>query len=167
MTRPTAIAGSVFFLLLAPGTVAGVIPWWISRWRMQPPLFGFPGFRLLGLVLILAGIPAVLDSFVRFALEGVGTPAPIAPPQHLVVGGLYRYVRNPMYVGVVTVILGQGLLLGNTHVLGYGAVVWICFHLFVVSYEEPALRRKFGAGYETFCANVRRWIPRVTPWRAT
>lgn len=84
-----------------------------------------------------------------------------------VVGGLYRYVRNPMYVGVVTVILGQGLLLGNTHVLGYGAVVWICFHLFVVSYEEPALRRKFGAGYETFCANVRRWIPRVTPWRAT
>jgi len=156
----------VLFLLLAPGTVAALVPWWISRWRTLPPFFGFTAVRLVGVVLIVAGIPVVLDSFARFALEGMGTPAPVAPPQRLVVGGLYRYVRNPMYVGVLAVILGQGLLLGDARVLSYGAVVWLSFHLFVLGYEEPALRRKFGADYLNFCANVPRWIPRLKPWRA-
>jgi len=164
--RASAIAGSVLFLLLAPGTVAGLVPWWISRWRTLPPFFGFTAVRLVGVVWIVAGLPVVLDSFARFALEGMGTPAPVAPPQRLVVGGLYRYVRNPMYVGVLAVILGQGLLLGDARVLSYGAVVWLSFHLFVLGYEEPALRRKFGADYLNFCANVPRWIPRLKPWRA-
>jgi len=164
--RPAAIVGSVFFLLLAPGTVAGLVPWWISRWRMQPPFLGFGGFRVAGIVLIVAGIPILLDSFARFALEGLGTPAPVAPTQHLVVSGLYRYVRNPMYVGVLAVILGQGLLLADTRVLGYGALVWLAFTLFVMGYEEPALRRQFGSEYENFCARVPRWIPRIRPWRA-
>lgn len=166
MRRASAIAGSVLFLLLAPGTVAGLVPWWISRWRTLPPFFGFTAVRLVGVVWIVAGLPVVLDSFARFALEGMGTPAPVAPPQRLVVGGLYRYVRNPMYVGVLAVILGQGLLLGDARVLSYGAVVWLSFHLFVLGYEEPALRRKFGADYLNFCANVPRWIPRLKPWRA-
>lgn len=166
MRRASAIAGSVLFLLLAPGTVAALVPWWISRWRTLPPFFGFAAIRLVGVVLIVAGLPMVLDSFARFALEGMGTPAPVAPPQRLVVGGLYRYVRNPMYVGVLAVILGQGLLLGDARVLSYGAVVWLSFHLFVLGYEEPALRRKFGADYLNFCANVPRWIPRLKPWRA-
>jgi protein-S-isoprenylcysteine O-methyltransferase Ste14 len=133
---------------------------------MRPQFFGFAGLRVLGVALIVAGIPVLLDSFVRFALEGAGTPAPVAPPQRLVVGGLYRYVRNPMYVGVLAVILGQGLLLGDPQLLQYGALVWLSFHLFVVGYEEPALRRKFGAEYGKFCANVRRWTPRLRPWRA-
>ena len=166
MKQPAAIAGSVFFLLLAPGTVAGLVPWWISRWRMLPPFFGFAAVRVVGVALIMVGIPVVLDSFARFALEGVGTPAPVAPPERLVVGGLYRFVRNPMYVGVLAVILGQALLLGNVRLLEYGATVWLVFYLFVVSYEEPALRQKFGADYNKFCANVPRWIPRLRPWRA-
>ncbi len=166
MKRPAAIAGSVFFLLLAPGTVAGLVPWWISRWRLQPPFFGLAGLRVLGVALIVAGIPVLLDSFGRFALEGLGTPAPVAPPGRLVVGGLYRFVRNPMYVGVLAVILGQALLLGDVRLLEYGAAVWMAFYLFVVGYEEPALRQKFGADYDNFCANVPRWIPRARPWRA-
>jgi protein-S-isoprenylcysteine O-methyltransferase Ste14 len=164
MKSVPAIAGSVFFLLLAPGTVAGLVPWWISRWRIQPAFLGFVGLRYLGALLIVAGIPVVLDSFTRFALQGLGTPAPVLPTEHLVVSGLYRYVRNPMYVGVAAVIFGQGLLFADPRVLSYGALVWLGFHLFVISYEEPTLRRQFGAGYARFCASVPRWLPRLKPW---
>jgi protein-S-isoprenylcysteine O-methyltransferase Ste14 len=165
MKRAPAILGSALFLVIAPGSLAGLLPWRISGWRMQPPLLQFSSFRAIGILLIAAGIPLLLDSFARFALQGMGTPAPIAPPQHLVVTGLYRYVRNPMYVAVVGVILGQGLLLGNVSVLEYGVAVCIGFHLWVVGYEEPALRRSFGEEFRRYCANVRRWIPRVKAWR--
>jgi len=165
MKRIAAVAGTAIFLLLAPGVVAGLVPWWISRWRMHPPLLHLAGFRVLGGLLIAAGAPVVLDSFARFALEGRGTPAPALPTQHLVVTGLYRYVRNPMYVGVAWLIFGQGLLLGDVHVLVYGAMVWLAFHTFVLIYEEPTLRRTHGAEYQRFCAAVLRWIPRATPWR--
>jgi len=160
-----ASLGSVVFFLLAPGLVAGLAPWWISRWRMQPPLLGLSLLRVAGAALIAVGTPALLDSFARFALQGLGTPAPIFPTRHLVVTGLYRHVRNPMYVGVVSVIAGQGLLLGSARVLEYGVLVWMAFSLFVIGYEEPTLRRTFGAEYERFCANVPRWIPRLRPWR--
>jgi len=165
MSRLWASLGSLLFLLLAPGMVAGVVPWWISRWHMQPPLLGLSFSRVAGATLIALGTPALMDSFARFALQGLGTPAPIFPTEHLVVTGLYRFVRNPMYVGVVSVIVGQGLLLGNTRVLGYGALVWLAFSLFVIAYEEPTLRRTFGAEYERFCANIPRWIPCFRPWR--
>jgi protein-S-isoprenylcysteine O-methyltransferase Ste14 len=160
-----AVLGSVVFLLIAPGFIAGLVPWSISRWQMQPAFVGVAVFRLAGIALIGLGIPVLLDSFARFALQGRGTPAPILPPEHLVVTGLYRYVRNPMYVGVLMVIAGQGLLLGNAQVLEYGALVWLGFFLFVIAYEEPTLRRTFGDEYERFCANVRRWLPRLRPWR--
>ena len=160
-----ASLGSVVFFLLAPGLVAGLAPWWISRWHMQPPLLGSSLLRVAGAALIAVGTPALLDSFARFALQGLGTPAPIFPTRHLVVTGLYRHVRNPMYVGVVSVIVGQGLLLGSARVLDYGVLVWLAFSLFVIGYEEPTLRRTFGAEYERFCANIPRWIPRLHPWR--
>jgi protein-S-isoprenylcysteine O-methyltransferase Ste14 len=163
--RAFAVLGTAVFLLLAPGTVAGFVPWWISRWHMQVPFWGFTPFRFIGALLIAAGIPVLFESFGRFALQGIGTPAPIFPTQHLVVKGFYRYVRNPMYVGVVSVILGQALLLGNLRVLAYAIFVWLAFHLFVLIYEEPTLRKSFGAEYETFCAHVPRWIPRLSPWR--
>jgi protein-S-isoprenylcysteine O-methyltransferase Ste14 len=165
MRRLSAILGSVLFLLLAPGIVAGYVPWWISRWRIQPPLLHFSPFRWLGLLLIVAGVPVLLDSFACFALKGLGTPAPVFPTRHLVVSGLYRYVRNPMYVAVAAAILGQGLLFGDVRVLEYGVLVWLGFHLFVLLYEEPVLRRSFGVEYENFCANVGRWIPRWSAWR--
>lgn len=158
--------GRSFSLLIAPGTVAGLAPWWISGWRMRAPLLHFSPFRWLGVLLIVAGLPLLLDSFARFALKGLGTPAPVFPTRHLVVSGLYRYVRNPMYVAVAGVILGQGLLFGDVRVLGYGVFVWLGFHLFVVLYEEPVLRRSFGAEYETFCANVGRWVPRLSAWHS-
>ena len=165
MRRLWVILGSVLFFGLAPGGVAGLAPWWISRWHLQPPFLGLTWFRVAGAALIALGTPMLLDSFARFALQGLGTPAPVFPTQHLVVTGLYRYVRNPMYVGVVSVITGQALLLGNARVLSYGALVCLAFHLFVIGYEEPKLRRTFGAEYEKFCAHVPRWIPRLRPWR--
>jgi protein-S-isoprenylcysteine O-methyltransferase Ste14 len=163
MQRFWAILGSLAFLVLAPGIVAGLVPWWLSGWQVQPPLFELMAVRFAGLAQIALGTLALLDSFARFALQGLGTPAPIFPTQHLVVTGLYRYVRNPMYVGVVAMIVGQGLFLGNLHLLEYAAVPWLAAHLFVVGYEEPTLRRTFGEEYERFCANVPRWIPRLRP----
>jgi protein-S-isoprenylcysteine O-methyltransferase Ste14 len=162
--KVSAIVGSLAFLVIAPGSVAGLVPWWISRWRLETPFFGMPFFRLAGGMLITLGVIALLDSFVRFAVRGVGTPAPVFPTRHLVVTGLYRYVRNPMYVAVVSIILGQGLLLGNVTLLEYGGLVWLLFHLFVLVYEEPALRRSFGSEYELFCTEVPRWLPRLAPW---
>jgi len=165
MKRLGASVGSVLFFVVAPGVVAGLVPWWISGWKMQPPFLGWRSLRVAGVALIALGTPMLLDSFVRFALQGRGTPAPVLPTEHLVVTGLYRFVRNPMYVGVLSVILGQALLLGDPRVLGYGAAVWLGFFLFVIGYEEPTLRRTFGEEYETFCANVPRWIPRLRPWQ--
>jgi protein-S-isoprenylcysteine O-methyltransferase Ste14 len=95
----------------------------------------------------------------------LGTPAPVFPTRHLVITGFYRYVRNPMYVAVVAVIIGQGLIFGNMRVLAYGALVWLGFHLFVVAYEEPTLQATFGPEYERFRAGVPRWIPGLSPWR--
>jgi len=163
MRKGSAIAGTAVFLVIAPGLVAGWVPWWISRWRVGPPFFGIPSLRIAGGLLVAAGILGVLDSFARFALGGVGTPAPAFPTRHLVVTGLYRYVRNPMYVAVVMAILGQGLVFASGALLGYGALVWLTFHLFVMLYEEPKLRRSFPAEYQSLCAEVPRWLPR---WRA-
>lgn len=133
---------------------------------MGPSFFGLFLVRIVGVALILAGLPVLLDSFARFAIQGLGTPAPVFPTKHLVVTGWYRYVRNPMYVAVVSIIVGQALLFGNLHLLEYGAGAWLVTHLFVVAYEEPTMCATFGEEYQQFCANVPRWIPRVTAWRA-
>jgi protein-S-isoprenylcysteine O-methyltransferase Ste14 len=132
MTRTTAVVASGIFAVIAPGTVAGILPWWISRWKLQAPFLHFYGFRVIGIILILASLPVLLDSFARFALQGIGTPAPVLPTRHLVVTGLYRYLRNPMYVAVVGLIAGQALLLGNRTLLFYGMLVWLAFQIFVL-----------------------------------
>ena len=151
--------GSIVFLALAPGTLAGLIPYRLTDWRVQPPLFGQAWLRAAGVILLVCGVAVLLDSFLRFALEGRGTPAPVLPPDQLVVTGLYRYVRNPMYVALLSMVIGQALLLGSATLLWYAAILWLMFHVFVLMYEEPTLRRKFGRSYETYCANVRRWRP--------
>src|SRR3982750_1941762 len=125
LRKVSAIIGSAIFLVVAPGFVAGLVPWWISRWQLKPALFGLSFFRLAGGGLIALGAIGLLDSFARFALHGIGTPAPIFPTRRLVVTGLYRYVRNPMYVAVVSTILGQGLLLGNATLLECGGIVGV------------------------------------------
>ena len=164
MRKPIAILGSALFFVVAPCVVAGLIPWWITRWELRPPFIGLELTRAIGVILILAGVPGLLDSFSRFAMQGLGTPAPIAPTQNLVVTGLYRYVRNPIYIAVVAVILGQAILFGDWRLVLYAALFWLACHAFVVAYEEPMLARTFGAEYATFRANVPRWIPRLTQW---
>ena len=161
----SAIAGSAIFLVIAPGFVAGLAPWWISHWRFENPFPAMAVFRIAGGILITLGLIGLLDSFARFALQGVGTPAPVFPTRHLVVTGFYRYVRNPMYVAVFSAILGQGFFFGNAALLGYGAIIWLLFHLFVLAYEEPTLEASFGGEYDAFRAAVPRWVPRLTPWK--
>jgi len=164
--KTIAILGSALFFAVAPSTVAGLVPWWITHWEFRPPFFDLEATRAVGILLIVAGLPGLVDSFARFALQGLGTPAPIAPTQNLVVTGLYRYVRNPIYVALVAVILGQAALFGDWRLMTYGGLMWLAFHAFVLAFEEPVLVEKFGAQYEDFRANVPRWIPRLTPWRA-
>ena len=166
MSKITAVLGSALFFVVAPAMLAGVIPWWITHWEFRPPFLAAEATRLAGVAFIIAGVPGVLDSFARFPLQGLGTPAPIAPPRNLVVSGLYRYVRNPIYVAVVAVIFGQALLFGDWHLLWYGALLWLFFHVWVVMIEEPTLKHTFGTEYEIFRTNVPRWLPRLTPWRA-
>ena len=159
-----AALGSFVFFLVAPGVVAGWIPYGLSGWRFGPPLLGLPGERWMGGLLVAIGLAGLVECFARFALQGRGTPAPVAPPAILVVGGLYRHVRNPMYVAVTAMIAGQAVLFGSRALLAYAAGVWLLFHLFVVGYEEGALRRQFGAAYDRYRAHVRRWWPRLRPW---
>jgi protein-S-isoprenylcysteine O-methyltransferase Ste14 len=119
---------------------------------------------VVGVLLVAASILVLLESFVRFALQGGGTPAPVAPMRHLVVTGLYRHVRNPMYLAVASAIFGRSMILGSLSLLAYGGLVWFITNLFVLGYEEPTLRKTYGAEYEAFYANVPRWIPRFRPW---
>jgi protein-S-isoprenylcysteine O-methyltransferase Ste14 len=162
MSRTTASLFSIVFLVLVPGTVAGVIPYSISGWagRDVPVLLSAAGSLLIG-----GGVLLLVECFGRFALQGRGTPAPIAPPQRLVITGAYRRVRNPMYVAVVAMVLGQAAVLGDLRLLAYAAVLWLSFHLFVLIYEEPTLRESFPQDYQAFFAAVPRWIPRLRPWR--
>lgn len=164
MRKVSSIIGSAVFLLIVPGFVAGFVPWWISHWQRKSALFGLPFDDIVGSVLIAVGALGLLDSSARFAIQGMGTPAPMFPTRRLVVTGPYRYMRNPMYASVVSTIIGQALLFGNKALLAYGALVWFLFHVFVLLYEEPRLRATFGAEYDTYCDNVPRWIPRLTPW---
>ena len=162
MRRPAALAASALFLAIAPGTLAGLVPWSITGW--QGPLAA-PPLLALGLLLIAGGGVLLLECFARFALQGRGTPAPIAPPQRLVVTGAYRRVRNPMYVAVVALIVGQAALFADPRLMAYAAAIWLGFHLFVLAYEEPTLRQSFPDDYAAFFAAVPRWIPRLRAWR--
>lgn len=165
MRKGPAAIGSAVFFLAAPGTVAGLIPWLLTRWQAREVGPWWPAAQIVGGVLITAGIAVVVHSFARFVSEGRGTPAPVAAPEQLVVGGLYRYVRNPMYVGVVGAILGQALLLARWELAVYAAVVAAAVTTFVMLHEEPALTRSFGEQYVDYRGNVRRWWPRLRPWR--
>lgn len=165
MRRVTAIFGSGLFFIMVPCTVAGLVPWLMTGWRLQPALLNWEPGRAIGAFFLLAGCLALLDCFARFAIHGLGTPAPVAPPRNLVLTGLYRHVRNPMYVAVIVVIAGQALLLGDWRLIVYSAFFWLATHLFVVLHEEPALTRNFGEPYKVYLVEVPRWIPRVTPWR--
>lgn len=144
--------------------MAGVLPYLLFGWSINQPLLGLFDTKFIGICTILIGLVCLFDCFGRFAIEGRGTPAPLAETQILVASGLYRFVRNPMYIAVITIVLGEGLLFGNSLLLLYATTLWIVFHLFIWLYEEPHLFRRFGDSYKDYCANVRRWLPSLKPW---
>jgi protein-S-isoprenylcysteine O-methyltransferase Ste14 len=158
--------GSLGFLVLAPGIVAGLLPWWLTGWRVREPFPYWLPLRFVGVFLLAAGVVALLHAFARFVVEGIGTPAPVAPTERLVVGGLYRYVRNPMYLAVAATIVGQALALGRPILLLYAAAFAVAVAAFVHWYEEPTLRRQFGEQYEAYRTAVPAWWPRREPWDA-
>jgi protein-S-isoprenylcysteine O-methyltransferase Ste14 len=158
MRTMTAAAGSVVFLVIAPGTVAGMAPWWLTGWRVGA---GYPWpVRAGGAILLAVGAVVLLHAFARFVIEGTGTPAPTAPTDRLVIGGLYRYVRNPMYLAILAVIVGQALLLSRPVLLAYAAAVGAAVGAFAHWYEEPTLARRYGAQYEDYRRQVPAWCPR-------
>jgi protein-S-isoprenylcysteine O-methyltransferase Ste14 len=161
MPRAIAAAGSALFFALAPGVMAGLVPYWLTGWEAKDT---WTPLVVLGAVLIAAGLVVLVHAFVRFVVEGVGTPAPVAPTEHLVVGGLYRYVRNPMYVAVTAIIVGQALVLGRPALLLYAAAFVAVTASFVRLYEEPVLRERFGAEYEAYRRAVPGWWPRRHAW---
>jgi protein-S-isoprenylcysteine O-methyltransferase Ste14 len=158
MTKARAAAGSFVFLLLAPGVVAGVVPGLLTGWESNDwPLL----VRVLGGLLIAGGVGVLLHAFGRFVLEGLGTPAPVAPTERLVVGGLYRHVRNPMYVAVAATIIGQALLFGRPVLLAYAALFIAVVAAFVHLYEEPTLMSRYGDEYAAYRRAVPAWLPRL------
>lgn len=161
-TRTNVIVSTLFTLFGGPALTLVLMPWWITRFRIPA---GEPAAQMAAAGLMIAiGLGPLLESIVRFVVVGRGTLVPAVPTQHLVVSGLYRYVRNPMYVGVLTVIAGEALLLGSRGMLVYWGCAWLTMHVFVCLYEEQKLARTFGEEYARFKRNVPRWIPRITPW---
>jgi len=148
----------LLFTVLIPGTFGVYLP--LSLAANRPPYFSLGSMRYLGFVPIVIGAGFYFRCALDFAFKGRGTPAPIDAPKFLVTSNLYRMVRNPMYVGVVMVVVGEALFLQSFAILRYAGIAWLGFHLFVVLYEEPTLREKFGKDYEEYCRQVPRWIPR-------
>ena len=155
--------GSAVFFVVAPGTVVGLVPWLITDWQRpgEIPVV----LAVVGWSMVLLGAGVLLTAFRQFVVEGLGTPAPVAPTDRLVVGGLYRHVRNPMYLALYAAIGGQAVVFESLGVLWWLLVVAIATFLFVTFYEQPALRSRYGAAYDDFCAAVPGWWPRWTPYQ--
>jgi len=156
--RAKAAAGTFTFLIIAPGVVTGYLPWLITGW--QPGDTRPAALVVLGAILTAAGCSVLLQAFAQFGLEGIGTPAPLAPTKHLVIRGLYRYVRNPMYLALQAIILGQALLLARPVLVVYAAAVAAATVAFTRLYEEPTLARQYGDEYQAYRRQVPAWWPR-------
>lgn len=161
MQKSRAAVASAAFFLVAPGTVVGVVPWLITRWEIADST---PKWQIvIGALLIVVSLIPPVHAFSQFVKAG-GTPMPIAPTQRLVVTGFNRFVRNPMYLGLTIVNLGQALLFSSWVLVAWAAGFWILTASFVHWYEEPALVREYGEEYQTYRRNVHRWLPRLQPW---
>ncbi len=163
MRTSTAAIGSAAFFVVAPGTFVGLGPWLITHWEIPAPS---PLRIIFGAVLIALGLIPPVHAFIQFAKAG-GTPMPVAPTERLVVTGFNRFVRNPMYLGLLIAILGQALLFDSPWLVLYAATGWIATASFVHWYEEPTLVRTYGEQYEEYRRNVPAWTPRLTPWTPT
>jgi|ERR1044071_579052 protein-S-isoprenylcysteine O-methyltransferase Ste14 len=155
MTALKTLLWSVF----VPGTLTIVVPYLLLSSKLQFLPVELSSFRFIGIIPIALGALLYLWCAWDFTFTGMGTPAPFDPPKEMVVRGLYRYVRNPMYVAALLVLIGEVILFESALILIYAAIVFSVFHLWIIVYEEPTLRRKFGESYETYCRKVSRWIP--------
>ena len=165
MQRSAAGVGTAVFFVVGPGLVAGLVPWLISGWQVRGPVSPLAIIRMaLGGVLLVLAIVVLVRAFARFVMEGRGTPAPVAPPERLVVGGDYRFVRNPMYLAVITAVLGQAMIFGSLGLLVYAVALWVITAAFVRWYEEPVPLRRYGDEYERYRLTVRAWLPRLRPF---
>lgn len=155
--------GTTGFFVLAPGTMAGLVPWLLTGWDRPSGGFGVPDAVAVGACLL--GLLAVVSCFARFVTEGHGTPAPAAPTDTLVVGGIYRHARNPMYVGVTSVIGAQAQLFRSGSTFVWMLLFFVTAWSFVRLYEEPTLGQQFGESYQRYRDAVPGWWPRLTPYR--
>jgi protein-S-isoprenylcysteine O-methyltransferase Ste14 len=163
MNRLWLAVRSVFWVIVLPGFFGGFVPWrffGVRNVRLDPT----DPFHLAGLATFAAGALLFAACVFEFARTGRGTLSPVDPPRRLVVRGLYRYVRNPMYLSVSLAVIGQSLMVRSWALTQYVAALFIYFNLLVLLYEEPNLRRRFGAEYEAYTRAVGRWVPRRRPW---
>jgi protein-S-isoprenylcysteine O-methyltransferase Ste14 len=150
---------NVLFIIFIPGTAAVLIPYWIAGSNSVISLKEWGALQYFALVPVLLGLLIYAHCAWFFAYVGHGTPFPLDPPKVLIVYGLFQYVRNPMYLGVMLLIMGESVLYESWHLLIYACGILLCFHLWVVFYEEKDLRRRFGDSYAHYCSAVRRWLP--------
>jgi protein-S-isoprenylcysteine O-methyltransferase Ste14 len=155
---------NLLFTFVVPATVAVYLPLWLAPEDFLEPLGTPSPWKWLAIAPLAAGLVIYTWCVWDFGSHG-GTPAPVDAPKRLVVRGLYRYVRNPMYVGVLLLILGWVVWFRSSRLLLYAGLIAIAFHLFVTGYEEPTLRRRFGSEYQDYAARVNRWLPRLPPGR--
>ena len=155
MTALKTLLWSVF----VPGTLTILVPYWLLSYRPELFPLNLSVLRFAGLMPIALGAMFYLWCAWDFTVTGRGTPAPFDPPKEMVARGLYHYVRNPMYVAALLVLTGEAIMFQSGSILIYAAIVFSFFHLWVILYEEPTLRRKFGAAYDRYCMKVDRWIP--------
>jgi protein-S-isoprenylcysteine O-methyltransferase Ste14 len=163
----TAAVGSAVFFVVAPGVVAGLVPWLISGWDVRWPMTALAvAMTALGCAILAVAVVVLVRNFVRFVVEGRGTPSPVMQTERLVVGGDYRFVRNPMYLAVISAILGQAMIFGSLSLLVYAVAVWAMMATFVRWYEEPLLLNRYREEYQHYRRGVRAWVPRLHPWQA-
>lgn len=159
--RRSVIVSILFTLFGGPGILLVYLPLAITRFRVP---VGEPVWReIVAVALILLGLAPLFESIVRYVRVGRGTVMPAVPTERLVVTGLDRFVRNPMYLGVVVALIGEAVLFWSVDMALYTGLVWLGFDLFIRFYEEPTLRRRHGEEYLRYCARVRRWLPHLTP----
>lgn len=162
-SRRNVVVSVLFTAFGGPGIALVWVPLWITRFRVPA---AEPRWQMLvAAALILAGLSPAFESIRRFVVVGRGTLLPTTPTEHLVVSGFYRFVRNPMYAGVLIALAGEVLLFRSRGLLLFAVLLWLCFHLFVSRYEEPTLTRRYGDEYLRFKQNVPRWLPRLKPWQ--
>lgn len=154
-------ARSLLWVVLLPGVVGGYIPWWLFHFRLDGITLN--ALSIVGLAFMTAGVALLATCVWEFARSGRGTLSPVDPPRHLVVRGLYRYVRNPMYLAVTSIVLGEAMIARSRDLVVYWAVFFLVANIFVMGYEEPNLRRRFGTSYDEYTRKVGRWIPRLSP----